>query len=111
MGALHPANRLAAYITGRLQPTVLDLSTLSTVVSKVASNPKVAGSEPQSVDLPASNTAKTNIFTGTTSSSSVARRYIRAPVRRHIGRLEHYSLCFLKQVIYTAFMFSSVHYT
>nr|XP_006008527.1 PREDICTED: MAX gene-associated protein isoform X1 [Latimeria chalumnae]XP_006008528.1 PREDICTED: MAX gene-associated protein isoform X1 [Latimeria chalumnae] len=34
MGALHPANRLAAYITGRLRPTVLDLSSLSTVISK-----------------------------------------------------------------------------
>ncbi|XP_069494899.1 MAX gene-associated protein [Ambystoma mexicanum] len=38
MGALHPANRLAAYITGRLRPTVLDLSTLSTVISKVTTS-------------------------------------------------------------------------
>lgn len=42
MGALHPANRLAAYITGRLRPTVLDLSTLSTVISKVSSNSKTS---------------------------------------------------------------------
>ncbi|XP_069064866.1 MAX gene-associated protein isoform X2 [Pleurodeles waltl] len=42
MGALHPANRLAAYITGRLRPTVLDLSTLSTVISKVSSSSKTS---------------------------------------------------------------------
>ncbi|XP_060118804.1 MAX gene-associated protein-like [Heteronotia binoei] len=81
MGALHPANRLAAYITGRLQPTVLDLSTLSTVVSKVPSNPKVGGSEPQSVDVSTSNTTKTQVFT----SSSGARRYGHAPAQRHIA--------------------------
>nr|XP_056706886.1 MAX gene-associated protein-like [Euleptes europaea] len=66
MGALHPANRLAAYITGRLQPTVLDLSTV-----KVTSNPKVAG--------------KSQVFTSTISSSSAARRYGRAPAQRHIA--------------------------
>nr|XP_033807785.1 MAX gene-associated protein isoform X2 [Geotrypetes seraphini] len=44
MGALHPANRLAAYITGRLRPTVLDISSLSTVISKLSSYTKTASS-------------------------------------------------------------------
>ncbi|XP_048340305.1 MAX gene-associated protein isoform X3 [Sphaerodactylus townsendi] len=83
MGALHPANRLAAYITGRLQPTILDPSTVSAVVSKVTSNPNGAGSESQSVGVSTSNTAKTQIFTSSTSSS-VARQYVRAPAQRHI---------------------------
>ncbi|XP_054827941.1 MAX gene-associated protein-like isoform X2 [Eublepharis macularius] len=85
IGALHPANRLAAYITGRLQPTVLDISTLSTVTSKVTSNPKVAGSEPQSVEVATSKTAKTQVFTRTTSSAPVARRNICAPAQRPIA--------------------------
>ncbi|KAM6202016.1 MAX gene-associated protein [Rhynchocyon petersi] len=69
MGALHPANRLAAYITGRLRPSVLDLSTLSTVISKVASNAKVAESRKPRTLLPATSNSKT-----TTSSSITSNR-------------------------------------
>ncbi|XP_032107105.1 MAX gene-associated protein isoform X4 [Sapajus apella] len=58
MGALHPANRLAAYITGRLRPSVLDLSTLSTVISKVASNAKVAASRKPRTLLPSTSNSK-----------------------------------------------------
>ncbi|MGH0183468.1 UNVERIFIED_CONTAM: hypothetical protein FKN15_012018 [Acipenser sinensis] len=43
MGALHPANRLAAYITGRLRPTSLELSHVTSTLSKKAR----AGKEPQ----------------------------------------------------------------
>ncbi|XP_076983644.1 MAX gene-associated protein isoform X3 [Tamandua tetradactyla] len=69
MGALHPANRLAAYITGRLRPSVLDLSTLSTVISKVASNAKVAASRKPRTLLPSTSNSKT-----TSSSSTSANR-------------------------------------
>ncbi|XP_041131702.1 MAX gene-associated protein-like isoform X2 [Polyodon spathula] len=43
MGALHPANRLAAYITGRLRPTSLELSHVTSILSKKARG----GKEPQ----------------------------------------------------------------
>ncbi|XP_069910135.1 MAX gene-associated protein isoform X16 [Oryctolagus cuniculus] len=67
MGALHPANRLAAYITGRLRPSVLDLSTLSTVISKVASNAKVAASRKPRTLLPSTSNSKTASSSGTTN--------------------------------------------
>ncbi|XP_022443109.1 MAX gene-associated protein isoform X8 [Delphinapterus leucas] len=69
MGALHPANRLAAYITGRLRPSVLDLSTLSTVISKVASNAKVAASRKPRTLLPSTSNSKT-----ASSSSATTNR-------------------------------------
>ncbi|MEE6492537.1 hypothetical protein FKM82_016599 [Ascaphus truei] len=50
MGALHPANRLAAYITGRLRPSLLDISTLSTMISKVASKSTTPTSNSSSMD-------------------------------------------------------------
>ncbi|XP_045144149.1 MAX gene-associated protein isoform X6 [Echinops telfairi] len=68
MGALHPANRLAAYITGRLRPSVLDLSTLSTVISKVASNAKVAASRKPRTLLPSTSNSKTTSSSSTTSN-------------------------------------------
>ncbi|XP_015719836.1 MAX gene-associated protein isoform X9 [Coturnix japonica] len=67
MGALHPASRLAAYATGRLRPTVLDKSTLSTVISKVASN----ASGTPSVQVPTTSAPKTTSSTSTTSDPSV----------------------------------------
>ncbi|XP_075387440.1 MAX gene-associated protein isoform X3 [Tenrec ecaudatus] len=68
MGALHPANRLAAYITGRLRPSVLDLSTLSTVISKVASNAKVAASRKPRTLLPSTSNSKATSSSSTTSN-------------------------------------------
>ncbi|XP_020029830.1 MAX gene-associated protein isoform X6 [Castor canadensis] len=68
MGALHPANRLAAYITGRLRPSVLDLSTLSTVISKVASNAKVAASRKPRTLLPSTSNSKTAFSSGTSAN-------------------------------------------
>ncbi|XP_051039612.1 MAX gene-associated protein isoform X3 [Phodopus roborovskii] len=69
MGALHPANRLAAYITGRLRPSVLDLSTLSTVISKVASNAKVAASRKPRTLLPSTSNSKMASSGSTTNRS------------------------------------------
>lgn len=56
MGALHPANRLAAYITGRLRPTSLELSHVTSTLSKKAR----AGKEPQ----PASREADKRVARG-----------------------------------------------
>ncbi|XP_074853143.1 MAX gene-associated protein isoform X2 [Carettochelys insculpta] len=85
MGALHPANRLAAYITGRLRPTVLDLSTLSTVISKVASNAKAAASRTPSVQVPTTSTPKTTSSISTTSTPTVTALKAHVPAQRQIA--------------------------
>ncbi|XP_053882957.1 MAX gene-associated protein isoform X3 [Malaclemys terrapin pileata] len=84
MGALHPANRLAAYITGRLRPTVLDLSTLSTVISKVASNAKAAASGTPSVQVPTTSTPQTTSSISTTSTPTVTTLKAHVPAQRQI---------------------------
>ncbi|XP_054681967.1 MAX gene-associated protein isoform X1 [Grus americana] len=85
MGALHPANRLAAYITGRLRPTVLDISTLSTVISKVASSAKAAASGTPSVQVPTTSTPKTTSSTSTTSTPTVTTLKTHVPAQRQIA--------------------------
>ncbi|XP_077674970.1 MAX gene-associated protein isoform X2 [Eretmochelys imbricata] len=85
MGALHPANRLAAYITGRLRPTVLDLSTLSTVISKVASNAKAAASGTPSVQVPTTSTPQTTSSISTTSAPTVTTLKAHVPAQRQIA--------------------------
>lgn len=84
MGALHPAGRLAAYVTGRLRPTVLDISTLSTVISKVASS----ASGTPSVQVPTTSAPKTTSSISTTSNPSVTTLKALIPPLRQIGRLE-----------------------
>nr|XP_031309133.1 MAX gene-associated protein isoform X9 [Camelus dromedarius] len=84
MGALHPANRLAAYITGRLRPSVLDLSTLSTVISKVASNAKVAASRKPRTLLPSTSNSKTTSSSGTTTSRPGKNLKAFVPAKRPI---------------------------
>ncbi|XP_064318557.1 MAX gene-associated protein isoform X4 [Phalacrocorax carbo] len=85
MGALHPTSRLAAYITGRLQPTVLDFSTLSTVISKVASSAKAPASGTPSVQVPTTSTPKTTSSTSTTSTPSVTTLKTHVPAQRQIA--------------------------
>uniref|UniRef100_A0A8D0F0I5 MAX gene-associated protein n=1 Tax=Strix occidentalis caurina TaxID=311401 RepID=A0A8D0F0I5_STROC len=85
MGALHPANRLAAYITGRLRPTVLDISTLSTVISKVASKAAAAASGTPSVQVPTTSTPKTTSSTSTTSTPTVTTLKTHVPAQRQIA--------------------------
>ncbi|XP_075283709.1 MAX gene-associated protein isoform X3 [Opisthocomus hoazin] len=85
MGALHPANRLAAYITGRLRPTVLDISTLSTVISKVASNAKATSSGTPSVQVPTTSAPKTTSSTSTTSTPTVTTLKTHVPAQRQIA--------------------------
>ncbi|XP_068405891.1 MAX gene-associated protein isoform X7 [Eschrichtius robustus] len=84
MGALHPANRLAAYITGRLRPSVLDLSTLSTVISKVASNAKVAASRKPRTLLPSTSTSKTASSSSTTTNRPGKNLKAFVPAKRPI---------------------------
>ncbi|XP_019581001.2 MAX gene-associated protein isoform X9 [Rhinolophus sinicus] len=84
MGALHPANRLAAYITGRLRPSVLDLSTLSTVISKVASNAKVAASRKPRTLLPSTSNSKTASSSGTTTNHPGKNLKAFVPAKRPI---------------------------
>ncbi|XP_027725703.1 MAX gene-associated protein isoform X8 [Vombatus ursinus] len=83
MGALHPANRLAAYITGRLRPSVLDLSTLSTVISKVASNAKVAASRIPRTQVPSPSTSQT-MSSSTTTASTMTTLKAFVPAQRPI---------------------------
>ncbi|XP_068405897.1 MAX gene-associated protein isoform X8 [Eschrichtius robustus] len=85
MGALHPANRLAAYITGRLRPSVLDLSTLSTVISKVASNAKVAASRKPRTLLPSTSTSKTASSSSTTTNRPGKNLKAFVPAKRPIA--------------------------
>ncbi|XP_053124096.1 MAX gene-associated protein-like isoform X2 [Hemicordylus capensis] len=85
MGALHPANRLAAYITGRLRPTVLDLSTVSTVISKVASSDKLAAREPQAAEASTTETHKTPFSSSTTVASTGKTLYTYVPAKRRIA--------------------------
>ncbi|XP_036100944.1 MAX gene-associated protein isoform X9 [Molossus molossus] len=84
MGALHPANRLAAYITGRLRPSVLDLSTLSTVISKVASNAKVAASRKPRTLLPSTCNSKMASSSGTTTNRPGKNLKAFVPAKRPI---------------------------
>ncbi|XP_042798271.1 MAX gene-associated protein isoform X7 [Panthera leo] len=84
MGALHPANRLAAYITGRLRPSVLDLSTLSTVISKVASNAKVAASRKPRTLLPSTSNCKTASSSGATTNRPGKNLKAFVPAKRPI---------------------------
>ncbi|XP_031227410.1 MAX gene-associated protein isoform X4 [Mastomys coucha] len=84
MGALHPANRLAAYITGRLRPSVLDLSTLSTVISKVASNAKVAASRKPRTLLPSTSNSKM-ASSGPTTNRSGKNTKAFVPAKRPIA--------------------------
>eukprot|EP00076_Gallus_gallus_P021552 XP_015142619.1 MAX gene-associated protein isoform X8 [Gallus gallus] len=81
MGALHPAGRLAAYVTGRLRPTVLDISTLSTVISKVASS----ASGTPSVQVPTTSAPKTTSSISTTSNPSVTTLKALIPPLRQIA--------------------------
>ncbi|XP_072479313.1 MAX gene-associated protein isoform X9 [Notamacropus eugenii] len=84
MGALHPANRLAAYITGRLRPSVLDLSTLSTVISKVASNAKVAASRIPHSQVPSPSISQTmSSSTMTASTMTTLKAFV--PAQRPIA--------------------------
>lgn len=92
MGALHPANRLAAYITGRLRPTMLDLSTLSTAISKAESDAKLASSEPQSAEVPTTEISKTPFPSNTTSTSTVTSPNAHASTQKQIGNLKPYFL-------------------
>ncbi|XP_010152629.1 PREDICTED: MAX gene-associated protein [Eurypyga helias] len=85
MGALHPSNQLATYIAGRLQPTVLDISTLSAVISKVASNAKAAASGTPSVGVPTTSTHKTTSSTSTTSTPTVTTLKTHVPAQRQIA--------------------------
>ncbi|XP_037690181.1 MAX gene-associated protein isoform X2 [Choloepus didactylus] len=85
MGALHPANRLAAYITGRLRPSVLDLSTLSTVISKVASNAKVAASRKPRTLLPSTSNSKTTSSSCTTANRPGKNLKAFVPAKRPIA--------------------------
>ncbi|XP_077783229.1 MAX gene-associated protein-like isoform X4 [Podarcis muralis] len=85
MGALHPANRLAAYITGRLRPTMLDLSTLSTAISKAESDAKLASSEPQSAEVPTTEISKTPFPSNTTSTSTVTSPNAHASTQKQIA--------------------------
>ncbi|XP_027562466.1 MAX gene-associated protein isoform X2 [Neopelma chrysocephalum] len=85
MGALHPANRLAAYITGRLQPTVLHIAALSTVISKVASSAKTPASGTPSVQGPTTSTPKTTSSTSTTSTPTVTTLKTHVPAQRQIA--------------------------
>ncbi|XP_074250147.1 MAX gene-associated protein isoform X3 [Saimiri boliviensis] len=85
MGALHPANRLAAYITGRLRPSVLDLSTLSTVISKVASNAKVAASRKPRTLLPSTSNSKMASSSGTPTNRPGKNLKAFVPAKRPIA--------------------------
>ncbi|XP_077736848.1 MAX gene-associated protein isoform X5 [Canis aureus] len=85
MGALHPANRLAAYITGRLRPSVLDLSTLSTVISKVASNAKVAASRKPRTLLPSTSNCKMASSSGATTNRPGKNLKAFVPAKRPIA--------------------------
>ncbi|XP_027631607.1 MAX gene-associated protein isoform X5 [Tupaia chinensis] len=85
MGALHPANRLAAYITGRLRPSVLDLSTLSTVISKVASNAKVAASRKPRTLLPSTSNSKMASSSGATTNRTGKNLKAFVPAKRPIA--------------------------
>ncbi|XP_063254644.1 MAX gene-associated protein isoform X4 [Prinia subflava] len=85
MGALHPANRLAAYITGRLQPTVLDIAALSTVISKVASSAKTPASGTPSAQGPTPSAPKTTSSTSTTSTPTVTTLKTPVPAQRQIA--------------------------
>ncbi|XP_009074833.1 PREDICTED: MAX gene-associated protein, partial [Acanthisitta chloris] len=85
MGALHPTNRLAAYITGRLPPTVLDIATLSTVISKVASSAKTPASETPSVQEPTTSAPITTSSTSTTSTPRVTTLKTHVPAQRQIA--------------------------
>ncbi|KAM7041894.1 MAX gene-associated protein isoform 2-T3 [Acridotheres tristis] len=85
MGALHPANRLAAYITGRLQPTVLDIAALSTVISKVAPSAKTPASGTPSVQGPTTSAPKTTSSTSTTSTPTVTTLKTPVPAQRQIA--------------------------
>uniref|UniRef100_G3SGU0 MAX gene-associated protein n=1 Tax=Gorilla gorilla gorilla TaxID=9595 RepID=G3SGU0_GORGO len=78
MGALHPANRLAAYIT------VLDLSTLSTVISKVASNAKVAASRKPRTLLPSTSNSKMASSSGTATNRPGKNLKAFVPAKRPI---------------------------
>ncbi|XP_030095634.2 MAX gene-associated protein isoform X3 [Serinus canaria] len=85
MGALHPANRLAAYITGRLQPTVLDIAALSTVISKVAPSAKTPASGTPSVQGPTTSAPKTTSSTSSTSTPTVTTLKTHVPAQRQIA--------------------------
>ncbi|XP_030804574.1 MAX gene-associated protein isoform X4 [Camarhynchus parvulus] len=85
MGALHPANRLAAYITGRLQPTVLDIAALSTVISKVAPSAKTPASGTPSVQGPTTSAPKTTSSTSSTSTPAVTTLKTHVPAQRQIA--------------------------
>ncbi|XP_068873494.1 MAX gene-associated protein isoform X5 [Aphelocoma coerulescens] len=84
MGALHPASRLAAYITGRLQPTVLDIAALSTVISKVAPSAKTPASGTPSVQGRTTSAPKTTSSTSTTSTPTVTTLKTHVPAQRQI---------------------------
>ncbi|XP_064280657.1 MAX gene-associated protein isoform X1 [Passer domesticus] len=85
MGALHPANRLAAYITGRLQPTVLDIAALSNVISKVTPSAKTPASGTPSVQGPTTSAPKTTSSTSSTSTPTVTTLKTHVPAQRQIA--------------------------
>ncbi|XP_026520384.1 MAX gene-associated protein isoform X1 [Notechis scutatus] len=69
MGALHPASHLAAYLMGRLQPTMSDLSKTNL---KIAPSNKLAVSESLPTEASPSEASKTP-FSADTTSVSTAR--------------------------------------
>lgn len=64
MGALHPANRLAAYITRRLQPSLFHLSKVNEAIAKMATkSPSIdQTTEDKSKDVPTSQQNKTGMY-------------------------------------------------
>ncbi|OXB70478.1 UNVERIFIED_CONTAM: hypothetical protein H355_012076, partial [Colinus virginianus] len=84
MGALHPATRLAGYVTGRLRPAVLDISTLSTVISKVAS--KASGTPSVQVPTASAPNTTSSISTTTSNPSVTTLKALIPPLRQIVAR-------------------------
>ncbi|XP_065610890.1 MAX gene-associated protein isoform X3 [Cyrtonyx montezumae] len=84
MGALHPASRLAGYVTGRLRPAVLDISTLSTVISKVAS--KASGTPSVQVPTTSAPNTTSSISTTTSNPSVTTLKALIPPLRQIAAR-------------------------
>lgn len=90
MGALHPASHLAAYLTGRLQSTMFDLSTM---ILKIAPSNKLAISEPLPTEVSTSETSKIPFSTDTTTVFTA-----RVSAQRQIGRSDFFSYRILKEM-------------
>ncbi|XP_063040497.1 MAX dimerization protein MGA a isoform X5 [Engraulis encrasicolus] len=86
MGALHPANRLAAYLTGRLDPANLPGYTKSRL--QVASTPPPPGPPTTTSSIAVVtvvNTAATSTTKTTVASSGVKGAYVRLPTPHNAG--------------------------